>query len=359
MDSTHEVSGHENGLEAFQKHVAERFRELAAVDSNELLSVPWIRKLLDAFLCCQEEFVLIVFKNPGFFNRSPMDRYISEYFERNVKALDVCNAIRDGIEQIRQWQKQLEIVLCALDNQCSIGEGQFRRAKKALIDLDMAMVDEKELNSTLAHRNRSFGQNNVQREHKSFSQFRSLSWSVSRSWSAAKQLQAIGNNLAAPRTHEISATHGLNVAVFTMNYVLLFVMWALVAAIPCQDRGLQTHFLVTRQFVWAVPILSLHEKILDESKKLDRRNSSGLLKEIHEIEKCARQMNELADSVRFPLTEEKEEEVRLRVQEFALVFKAVKEGLDPLEHRVREVFHRIVHSRTECLDSIGRANTNY
>ncbi|KAL2519830.1 hypothetical protein Fot_23813 [Forsythia ovata] len=358
MDSTHEATGHENELEAFQKHVAERFHELAAADSNELLSVPWILKLLDAFLCCQEEFGVIVSKNRGFFNRAPMDRYISEFFERNVKALDVCNAIRDGIEQIRQWQKQLEIVLCALDNQPSIGEGQFRRAKKALIDLDIAMLDEKESNSTLANTNRSFGRNNMQREHRSFGQFRSLSWSVSRSWSAARQLQAIGNNLAAPRTNEISATHGLNVAVFTMNYVLLFVMWALVAAIPCQDRGLQTHFSVTRQFVWAVPILSLHEKILDESKKRDRRNTRGLLKEIHDIEKCARRMNELTDSVQFPLTQEKEGEVRQRVQELGLVFKAVKDGLDSLECRVREVFHRIVRSRTECLDSIGRANSN-
>ncbi|CAA2993536.1 uncharacterized protein LOC111373047 [Olea europaea subsp. europaea] len=358
MDPTHEATGHENELEAFQKHVAERFHELLAADSNELLSIPWIHKLLDAFLCCQEEFGVIVYENRGFFSRAPMDRYISEFFERNVKALDVCNAIRDGIEQIRQWKKQLEIVLCALDNQQSIGEGQFRRAKKALIDLDIAMVGEKESNSTLAHRNRSFRRSDVQREHNSSAHFRSLSWSVSRSWSAAKQLQAIGNNLVVPRTNEISATQGLNVAVFTMNYVLLFVMWALVAAIPCQDRGLQTHFSVTRQFVWAIPILSLHEKILDESKKRDRRNASGLLKEIHEIEKCTRRMNELADSVQFPLTEENEREVKQRVQEFGIVFKAVKDGLDPLEHRVREVFHRIVSSRTECLASIGQANSN-
>lgn len=355
MDSPHGPTGQEQELEYFQKNVAERFNDLLDGNGVELLSIPWIRKLLDAFVSCHEEFRVILFNNRGYVNRPPMDRYITEFFERSVKALDVCNAIRDGIEQIRQWQKQLEIVLCALNNQRSFGEGQFRRAKKALIDLAIGMLDEKESNTTLAQRNRSFGRNNAQKDQRSLGHFRSLSWSVSRSWSAARQLQAIGNNLVAPRANEVAATNGLAVAVFTMNYVMLFVMWALVAAIPCQDRGLQTHFHVTRQYIWSGAILSLHEKILEESRKRDRRNACGLLKEIFEIEKCARHMNELTDSVQFPLTEVKEGEVKQRVHELGLIYETVKDGLDPLERQVREVFHRIVRSRTEGLD----AQANY
>ena len=63
-----------------------------------------------------------------------------------MKALDICNATRDGIEKIRQWEKQLEIVLSAMDSrQRMMGEGQFRRARKALMDLAIAiMLDEKE-----------------------------------------------------------------------------------------------------------------------------------------------------------------------------------------------------------------------
>lgn len=355
MESTHEGVGQEVDLEAFQRQVAERFQDLAAAGSDELLTISWIRKLLDAFLFCQEEFRVIVFNHSSNLNRPPMDRYVMEFFERSVKALDVCNAIRDGIELIRQWQKQLDIVLCALDNQRTTGEGHFRRAKKALVDLSIAMLDERDSSSSsLSQRNRSFGRQSVHREQRSFSHFRSLSWSVSRSWSAAKQLQAISNNLVAPRANEIVSTNGLNVAVFTMNYVLLVVIWALVAAIPCQDRGLQTHFSVTRQFLWATPILSLHERILEESKKRDRRNACGLLREILDIEKCNRQMTELIDSVQYPLTVEKEKEAKQRVQEVRMVYEAIKDELDPLEDQVREVFHRIVLSRTEGLNSIGQ-----
>lgn len=335
-------------LEAFQRQVADRLVDLSSASADELLSLAWVRKLLDAFLCCQEEFGAILSNNKANVARSPAaERLLAEFHERSVKALDVCNAVRDGIEQIRQWQKLLEIVMCALGNRRSLGEGQFRRAKKALIDLAIAMLDEKDSSTTIGHRNRSFGRNNASRDPRSIGHFRSLSWSVSRSWSAAKQIQAIGNNLNAPRGNEIAATNGLAVPIFTMGMVLLFVMWALVAAIPCQDRGLQVHFSVPRQFIWAAPILSLHDRIMEEWKKRERKNACGLMREIYQIEKCSRVMSEMVDSVNFPLTEEKEAEVRQRVQELGQVFEVVNEGLDPLERQVREVFHRIVRSRTE------------
>ncbi|KAG8389880.1 hypothetical protein BUALT_Bualt01G0024900 [Buddleja alternifolia] len=354
MGSPNQSTGHGDELEAFQRQVAKHFQELLTADSGEILSIKWLQNLLDTFLCCQEEFKVILFNNKVCLNKPPMDKYVSDYYERSVKALDVCNAIRDGIDQIRQWQKSLEIVLCSFDNQRSIGEGHFRRAKKALADLAIGMLDDKGSNNVLGHRNRSFGRNNLQKEHKSLGHYRSLSWSVSRTWSASKQLQAISGNLVVPRNNETISTNGLNLAVFTMSYVLLFVMWALVAAIPCQDRGLQTHFNVSKQFLWAGPILLLHERILEESKKRDRRSACGLLREIHEIENCARKMNELADCVKFPLTEEKEREVKQRVEEVGLVYEGIKDGLDPLERRVREVFRRIVCSRMEGLDCISR-----
>ncbi|KAL6959551.1 hypothetical protein U1Q18_039704, partial [Sarracenia purpurea var. burkii] len=71
------------------------------------------------------------------------------------------------------------------------------------------------------------------KDHRSLDHFRSLSWSVSQSWSAARRLQAIGNNLATPRSNEIVATNGLAITVFTLNSVLLFTMRALMPAIPC------------------------------------------------------------------------------------------------------------------------------
>lgn len=303
----------------------------------------------------------IVLNNRGAVSRPPLDRMAAEFFEHNVKALDVCNAIRDGIERVRQWRTHLEIVMAALDSrQRGVGEGQLRRAKKALADLTIAMLDEKEAWSVLAHRNRSFGRRNVSgKDHHQRAaaggHVRSHSWSVSRSWSAARQLQAIGNNITSPRGNEIMATNGLAIPVYTMNTVLLFVMWVLVAAIPCQDRGLQIHFSVPRSFLWAASVSLMHERITEESKKRGRRNSSGLLKEIHQIEVSSHHLAELADPSRHPLAEDREAELRQWVQELAQVCNLLSDRLDPLERQVREVFHRIVRDRTDCLDCLGQA----
>nr|GEX38901.1 retrovirus-related Pol polyprotein from transposon TNT 1-94 [Tanacetum cinerariifolium] len=60
-------------------------------------------------------------------------------------------------------------------------------------------------------------------------------------------------------------------------------------------------------------------------------NTCGLLKEIYGIEKSARHMNKLIDSIQFPVGEEKEEVVRRRVEELGIVYGALKNELDPLE----------------------------
>ncbi|ONK57548.1 uncharacterized protein A4U43_C09F1620 [Asparagus officinalis] len=197
--NNHSDGDQESGdLDSFQRHVADLLA--AASDSGELLSLSWISKLLGSFLLIQEEFRSVLLRNSSLL-RPPLDRSVSDFFERSVKALDVCNAIRDGIDQVRQWRNHLEIVVTALGAKF-IGEGQIRRAKKALTDLTILMLDEKESGSVVSCRNRSF----CQSKDRSRPHFRSLSWSVSRSWSAARQLQAIGANLSAPRSNEIVAT---------------------------------------------------------------------------------------------------------------------------------------------------------
>ncbi|KAK6945566.1 Protein ROH1-like [Dillenia turbinata] len=61
----HDSTAHEvDQLESFQLLVADKFNHLLASSCNEdLLSLLWIRKLFDAFLCCLEEFRVILFKN--------------------------------------------------------------------------------------------------------------------------------------------------------------------------------------------------------------------------------------------------------------------------------------------------------
>lgn len=219
LESNHKSTTRDLELESFQKQVTVRFEELSRVSDDELLSVDWMRKLLDAFICCHEEFRAILLNNKEQVSNSPVDRSISEFFERLVKALDICNASSDGIEKIRVWLMHLDIVLCALSsNQRALSEGQVLRARKALMDLALTMLDEKDCKSVFPQRNRSFGRHNTSKDHRRHltKHSRSHSWSVSRSWSAAKQLHSIANNLAPPRESEIVATSGLAIPIYTM-----------------------------------------------------------------------------------------------------------------------------------------------
>ncbi|KAI5661472.1 hypothetical protein M9H77_20795 [Catharanthus roseus] len=359
VESSQESNSLDPEMELFQKQVFSRFHELSMANADEFLSISWIQKLLDAFTSCQEDFRVILSNNKAHLSNPTLEKLLSEFFDKAIKALDICNATREGIEKIRQWQKNLDIVVCALDcRHRMISEGQFRRARKALMDLALLMLEEKESGSVFSHRNRSFGRvkNKEHQRRQSAGHSRSLSWSVPNSWSASKQLQSIANNLVPPRGNEIAATNGLAVIVFTMSFVLMFVLWILVAALPCQDRGHQIQFAIPRQFSWGTSFFLLHSRIIDEFKKQERRDSNGLLKEIYQMEKCIHHMTDLVDSAQFPLTEEQKEEVRYGVQKLSSVCEVCKTGLDPLDRQVREVFRKIMCCRNEGLEFLGRVN---
>ncbi|KAF0889218.1 hypothetical protein E2562_022470 [Oryza meyeriana var. granulata] len=370
-------SGEEADLEAFQRHVAASLGELLPGEGEggsgggeEILSVAWIRRLLEAFILCQEEFRVFVAqaRRRGALPAAG-EKLVVEFHERAVKALDVCNAARDGVDQLRRWERLADIAASVLLAPGEIHEGQLRRARKALSDLAVLLVDDTAASGSggvasflASHRNRSFGRARASPSRAavagassatSASHFRSLSWSVSRAWSASRQLQAIGAGLAAPRAHEA----GLAAPVYAMGCVLHLAAWALVAAVPCPDRSaaLQAHHLPAAPpraaFPWAPPLLTLQERLAEEGKRKDRRHSCGLLKEIHVLEKSTHKLTEAIDAAPIPLFGDREADVREAAAELAAVCAAMRDGLEPLERQVREVFHRIVRSRVEGLDS--------
>jgi hypothetical protein len=142
-------------LELFQKHVGDRFSDLLSSTTEDpsndaLLSIGWLRRLLDELLCCEAEFKAVVMmgRDPSQIAKPPLDRLLPELLDRVVKSLDVCNAVTLGIDAVRNLQRLAEIAVAALEPR-PMGDGQVRRAKKALNSLVTAMVHEdKECGST-------------------------------------------------------------------------------------------------------------------------------------------------------------------------------------------------------------------
>ncbi|CAD6250811.1 unnamed protein product [Miscanthus lutarioriparius] len=289
------------------------------------LSAAWIRRLLEAFVLCQEEFRVVVAqarRHAGAQLPAAAERMVAEFHERAVKALDVCNAVRDGVDQVRRWERLANIAASALPPSPpgEVREGQLRRARKALTDLSALLVDAAATASgpggvasfLSSHCNRSFGRARA---------------SPSRT---AGSLQAIGAALAAPRAHGAS----LAAPVYSMGCVLHLTAWALVAAVLCPDRGnaLQAHHLPAAPpraaFPWAPPLLAQQERLVEEGKRKDRRHSCGLLKEIHSLEKSTQKLAEAIDAAPTPLFGDRENDVREAVAELAAVCEAMRDGLE-------------------------------
>ncbi|KAK8484892.1 hypothetical protein V6N13_046231 [Hibiscus sabdariffa] len=354
MDGNHEQELED--LELFSKHVSERFTELLTppddVPFDTLLSISWLLKLLDVFLCCEAEFkdIIMMGNDSSQISKPPLDRLIPELLDRSIKALDLCNAVTSGLESIRHYQKLAEIAASALE-QKPIGDGQARRAKKALNSLMMAMsVDDKECSAVkTTERSWSFSRRGVNKD-RSPGHFRQ----VAKSWSAAKQIQAMACNLVPPRGAEAS---GLASPVYIMSVILVFVMWALVAAIPCQERNglLATHFPIPKQLNWDQSIIALHEKIGEEWKKKEKKGAAGLLAEMQKMEKLGHNLMEFTDSYQFHGERDpKAEEAAAQAAELAETCRRLEEGLLPLQMKIREVFHRIVRTRTEFLHALDQ-----
>lgn len=108
---------------------------------------------------------------------------------------------------------------------------------------------------------------------------------------------------------------------------------------------------------WAQSMMGLHDKIGDEWKKKEKKGSSpvGLLEEMQRMEKLGQSLMDFSDGFQYPVPTEKLEEAAAQVAELAETSRRMEEGLVPLQQQIREVFHRIVRSRTEVLEVLDQA----
>ena len=89
----------------FQKHVGDHFSELLSItikdsSGDALLSISWLRHLLDELLYCEAELkvVVLVGCDPSQIVKPPLDKLLSKLLYCVVKSLDVCNVVALGLD---------------------------------------------------------------------------------------------------------------------------------------------------------------------------------------------------------------------------------------------------------------------
>ncbi|XP_078161225.1 protein ROH1A-like [Carex rostrata] len=363
-----------DSLEHFQLEVTSRLVSLlSSDDSSPFLSLSFLSKLLDSLLCTEHEFrsllPVLLSRNPSILSKPPSDKLANDLLDRAVKSLDLCNAVSLSLQAMRHSHRQARIAASCLLQSDHIGEAQMSRARRAL----------KKLLGGAFHRTGSSGRgggsggsgSSISRDMHS----KSLSFSVSRNWSARQQVQAMAAHLAPPRQATVTDTaSGLAMAVYTMSSLLVFVMWVLVSAVPCHER-LSTNGTTNatappppppKHLQWAAPMMTLQDKITEEWKRKDKKTSGGLLAEMQTVESSARWLMEwVEEGVKEggPLIEEdRAKEVTARASELEEACELLEEGLEPFERQVRAVFHRVVSSRAEVIryldDSVRSARAH-
>lgn len=76
------------------------------------------------------------------------------------------------------------------------------------------------------------------------------------------------------------------------------------------------------------------------------------MEEMQRMERVGLKLMEFADGFRF----DGEEEVKAEVEEMEEICRKMEDGLDGLQRQVRQVFHRLVKSRSEILEAIDHCN---
>ncbi|CAN8230870.1 unnamed protein product [Cochlearia groenlandica] len=355
-------------LEDFQKHVADRFSELISPSPSSsvsdggspILSISWLQSLLGVFLSCESEFkAVLISKSPS------LERVLPELLDRILKALDLCNAVCNGIDSVKQSRRLAEIAVTAL-KQRPLCDGNVRRGKRALATLLIGL-------------NADFGKDRNDGSGSSSKRTTSRSWSfgqqrshvaggvggggssghVSKNWSAAKQIQAMVANLTPPRGAEAS---GPAMPVYIMSSIVVLVMWVLATAVPCQTSSLVVAPLqLPKHQSWASAAVSIQERIGEEMKRKEKRcggGGGGLMEEMQRLERIGLYLMEFAERFKFPAEEEEEEEVAEKVAEMEDICLRMEPGLDDLQRQVRHVFRRLVRSRLEIVSVLDQAPAN-
>ncbi|CAN7032127.1 unnamed protein product, partial [Brassica rapa subsp. trilocularis] len=334
MDVNHEQQLQE--LEYFQNHVSERFSEFISPSppSDPVLSIPWLRNLLHVFISCETEFKEVLPTTAQISKTPSLEKVLSEMLDRILKSLDICNAVVNGIESVKQSRRLAEIAVTAL-KQRPLCSGSVRRAKRALASLLVS------LNADVKDRNSGGGSSRRRTTSRSWS-FGQRSSHVSKNWSAAKQIQAMVANLVLPRGAEA-------MPVYIMSSVMVLVMWVLVAAVPCQTSSVPVAPLqLPKHQSWGSNAVNVQERVGEEVKGKEKRGG-GLMEEMQRMESVGLSLMEFTERFRFPGEEEEEVEVEEKVDEMDEICRRMEVGLEDLQRQVRAVFQRLVRIRLEIV----------
>eukprot|EP00249_Psilotum_nudum_P025858 c30856_g1_i1 orf=96-1181(+) len=310
-------------LSAFETELASRLEQLKLTDEAGYVSAAWLCQAIDVALSMHsytEAFVpdlqLSVTQGNG--------KWLDEYLDGSVKLLDVCNVLRDSVDDVQKYRTFLDSALHSLENG-SMGKAQLLRANRALLKSIGAL---KRRNEDLAQQN----QRRIKLE------------------TCSSMLRRIGEKFDLA---DICKGNFFGV-VYAAQITTVFVCGVLAAALCVKSRGSLSTLSIAGQAPWVFSLSSLQQRVKEQLDKKKPKGTHNLLNELEREESSVYNLQDLIEKTllkqSFPLRDEQAKDITQAVDNIRKSSGDVGAILTTLEQRMSELFRMLISSRLILLD---------
>ncbi|KAG0611294.1 hypothetical protein M758_7G129600 [Ceratodon purpureus] len=317
-------------LQEFESKLVEKFDALKeAGEELGFLSIDWLLQALSVVLSTHANVEALI-PNLTFPLSSRDDKWVDEYLDDSAKLLDVCNVLKEGISELNEYQMLVQVAIRNLQGKDG-KDANYYRARNALQDC-MGVIKKKDTEYKQGH-------------------------AKSKLESCSSMLRTMGEKLVNPKAMEAVKGNGFLNAIYGAKVTTIFLCGLVVIALACKPKRPLVNLHVSSQCLWASSLLSLQQRVKEETDKRKNKGSIALLGELDNVDLLVRRLYEVVDkklnekSVFF--NTEEAEELRVLVQEFATGSENLGRGLAPLEECVNELFRLLIASRIALLDILS------
>ncbi|KAH7288232.1 hypothetical protein KP509_31G018000 [Ceratopteris richardii] len=256
-------------------------------------------------------------------------KWLDEYLDDSVKLLDICRALRDALEEIKNYHVLVELALHTLEKG-AIGDAQLRRSKNVLLKCMEAL---KRKDDDINH----LGQRRSKLEN------------------CSSMLRRMGEKL----NMEDASKGNFFMVIYAAQVSTIFICGVLTSALSFKPRRAFTTISVGGQSAWSFSLTSLQQRVKEQIERKKSKGANALLEELDRTDVAVRalfdRIEKLLHARVFPLREDQ----ILDVKQAAMVLRdcslELHEGLAPLEVHVADVFKVLIASRVALLDIYSHA----
>jgi len=254
-------------LTSYEDGLASSLRKLKPEAASNVLTLSWMKLAVDCLSELHTKIATLITEL-----ELPVsdwdEKWVDIYLNSSVKVLDICIALSSELARLDQGQLLVQYVLHVLDSGNQVpSQEQLKRAEASLKEwMERASERSPRLDNCLT------------------------------------ALQELSGNLCLMKVKHSAKGKVLMRALYGIEAVTVFICSVLVAVLSGSSKPL-VEFVVPEKFGWSKAFNDLHKAISGELSSQLCRGRVAAVKELEEVEVCARQLHALTSTAQLDLEE--------------------------------------------------------